>query len=164
MRALPLTVLLLSILPLIGCGQGVQPSGAAGPEIVHDRTTPEGAILTLEDAYRGQDLEAALACRDFEREAELMLEKLGDGEFSKDEAMVQQTAEVLKLGYTAEVGQAFPDFRGVTSTFSDKQPYNGKTDVVELTETCTSAGGSSVNTMHVAKTDDGWKVVAIADE
>ena len=73
-------------------------------------------------------------------------------------------ADVLKLDYTTEIGNSFPDFREVKSEFSDKQPYKGNADVVELTETCTSAGGSSVNKMVVAKTDDGWKVLTIPED
>ena len=163
-KALSSTVLLIAVLMLTGCGGGGETSSAGGSDIAHDRTTPEGAILTLEDAYRAKDLDAALACRDFELEAKFMLEKVGDGAFSKDEEMLKQTAEVLKLGYTAEIGNSFPDFWGVKSVFSNKQPYKGKTDVVQFTETCTSAGGSSVNTMVVAKTDDGWKVLTIPED
>jgi len=163
-KALSSTVLLTAILLFTGCSGGSESSSATGSDVAHDRTTPEGAILTLEDAYRAQDLEAALACRDFELEAKFMLEKVGDGAFSKDEEMVNQTADVLKLGYTAEISNSFPDFRGVNSTFSDKKPYNGNADVVELTETCTSASGSSVNKMVVAKTDDGWKVLTIPED
>lgn len=38
-----------------------------------DFTTPEGAILCLEDAMRRQDLDAAVACKDFQIEAVLLL-------------------------------------------------------------------------------------------
>lgn len=166
MKNLSLPMLLLTVVLSTGCGEGRAPQSPAdgGANIAHDRTTPEGAILTLEDAYRAGDLNAALACRDFDLEAKFMLEKVGDGAFSEDEEMVSQTSEVLKLGYMAEIGKSFPDFHGVTSEFSDKQPYNGRDDVVQLTETCTSTGGSSVNQMVVAKTDDGWKVLTIPED
>ena len=161
-KALPLAVLLTAVLLFTGCGGGS--SSAGGSDIAHDRTTPEGAILTLEDAYRAKNLDAALACRDFDLEAKFMLERVGDGAFTEDGEMVRQMADVLKLGYTTEIGNSFPDFREVKSEFSDKQPYKGNADVVELTETCTSAGGSSVNKMVVAKTDDGWKVLTIPED
>ena len=60
---LQLTVACLSsaclLTALIGCGSNSDSS------IAHDLTTPEGAILSLEDAYRAEDIEAAVRCRDF---------------------------------------------------------------------------------------------------
>ena len=48
---------------------------AALPPVAMDFTTPEGAILCLEDTYRKHDIEAAVACRDFVTEARLWLER-----------------------------------------------------------------------------------------
>jgi hypothetical protein len=42
-----------------------------------DFTTPEGAVLCLEEAYRRHDLDAAAACKDFAIEAKLMLHEVG---------------------------------------------------------------------------------------
>ena len=49
----------------------------AVPPVAKDFTTPEGAILCLEDAYRREDIEAAIAAKDFKTEARLMLQKTG---------------------------------------------------------------------------------------
>jgi hypothetical protein len=142
------------VLTLAGCGS----------DIAHDLNTPEGAILSLEDAYRAGDLEAAVSCKDFTVEATLMLQKL-EHDFSGDEEILSKTAEVLELGFRSELtNTGFPDFRGVVSTFADKKPYQERDDVVQITETCQHADGSTTNNqLIVAKTPDGWKVVTVPD-
>src|SRR6478735_8084955 len=55
------------------------------PPVAKDFTTPEGAILCLEDAYRRRDIEAAIAAKDFKTEARLMLQKSGFKEHMDDE-------------------------------------------------------------------------------
>lgn len=131
---------------------------------MHDLSTPESAILSLEDAYRAADMEAALKCKDFDVEAKLMLEKVNT-ELSDDPELLQQTAEVLKLGFMAEMKEkGFPDFRGITSTFSNQKPYQGRDDIVEITETCNHGNGqTTTNQLTVAKTAAGWKMVMIPD-
>ena len=138
---------------LVGCGT-----------IAHDHTTPEGAILCLEDAYRAKDVEAAVRCKDFHVEAKLMLESLKK-DFSNDPEILAKTAEVLELGFRSELtNSGFPDFRNLTSTFSNKEPYQGRDDVVRITEHCRHASGTTTTSqLTVAKTADGWKVVSVAD-
>ena len=56
------------------------------------------------------------------------------------------------------------NFNNVDSSFSNKTPYNGNEDIVQLTETCRHSDGStSINKMIVAKTPDGWKVVTVPE-
>lgn len=62
------------ILPLVVLVLGASPACGA--------KTPEDALRRLEDAYRAKDLELAVACKDFEREAKIML--------------VQKTAQTLE--------------------------------------------------------------------
>ena len=45
------------------------------PKVGKDFSSPEGAILCLEDAYRKRDIEAAVAAKDFATEARRMLQK-----------------------------------------------------------------------------------------
>lgn len=130
--------------------------------IAHDLTTPQGAILSLEDAYRAKDVEAAIKCKDFEVEARLMMEKINPQ--LADDEIIAQTAEVLEMGFRAEMRDTPPNFDGVTSTFSDPEPYNGRDDVVKMIETCDLGGSTTVNTMYAAKTDAGWKVVFIPED
>ena len=92
-----------------------------------------------------------------------MLEKVNP-EFAKDEQIIVQTTEVLELGFRAEMKQnGFPDFRGVTSTLQNKKPFRNRSDIVEMTETCVSDGGSTTNQVILAKTEPGWRMVVVPE-
>jgi hypothetical protein len=163
-----LTALCLVIV-MVGCGSNDRAgasaeSGAVSQSFAHDLTTPEGAILSLEDAYRAKDIEAAVRCKDFAVEAKLMLQRIQQ-EFSDDPEILSKTAEVLELGFRSEMKDSgFPDFHNITSTFSDKKPYDGHKDIVQITEHCRQSDGTtSTNTLVVANTANGWKVVAVGD-
>src|SRR5262245_8527924 len=100
------------LLPL-GCGK--QPA--------RDFSTPEGAILCLEDAYRAKDIEAAVRCKDFNMEARLMLEKLPKLKDAIDDKLITRTAEVLELAYRKEIEKkGFPDMTDVSSSFPKVEP------------------------------------------
>jgi hypothetical protein len=142
-------VLVISLLSVAGCSRET---------VVHDFSTPQGAILCLEDAYRAKDLEAAVKCKDFRLEARLMLEKLGTPKEELDE-MVKLTADVLELGFRKELQEdGFPDFHGVTSHFPHTEPAGD--NVVTVTEECAHASGQkSTNKLLVGKSSDGWRVL-----
>lgn len=147
-----------------GPGQGSATGESSSDSIAHDLTTPEGAILSLEDAYRAKDVEAAVRCKDFNAEAKLMLQSVNP-EFSEDSDMVAQTAEVLELGFRSEVKEkGFPDFRDVVCTFSDRKPVDGRDDMVEITEQCTHSDGStSTNKLGAVKSNGEWRVVVMVE-
>lgn len=155
LRSLPV----LALLFVAGCGS----SGGVMTKPI-DLSTPEAAVLSLEEAYRARDVNAAVKCKDFRTEAVLMLQKVSP-ELAGDEEIITQTTEVLELGFRAEMkDEGFPDFTGVTSTFKDKKPFRGRSDIVELTETCVDGRGSATtNQLVVAKTEPGWRVVVIAE-
>ena len=136
----------MSLLTLFGCGKKA---------IRADLSTPEGAILSLEEAYRQGDIEKAVACKDFKVEAAHMTrDKPG---FDTPD-LIAKIAETLELAYRAEMKGGFPDMKGVTSTFPKKREYGaGK---VVVTEVCRYPdGGTSKQDILVAKTDAGWKVM-----
>ena len=149
------------VLGLAGCGKS---DSSATPGIALDHSTPEGAILCLEEAYRNKDLEAAVGCKDFKIEAKFMLQKL-QKELADDAEVLAKTAEVLELGFRSEMKEkGFPDFRGVESSFPQKAPYEGREDVVQVTEECRSGNGPvTKNILVVAKTATGWKVITVPD-
>ncbi len=93
-----------------------------------------------------------------------MLQKL-EQDFSDDPEILAKTVEVLELGFRSELKNGgFPDFRDIESTFSKKKPYQGRDDIVQITEHCRHGDGTTTtNTLVVAKTADGWKVVAVPD-
>jgi hypothetical protein len=133
-------------------------SGSAS--IPHDFTTPEGAILCLEDAYRNKDIEAAVRAKDFRMEAKLMLTKLRSlPEKEIDDELIKKTAEVLELGFRNEKRKdGFAEMKGVRSTFPKKEPH--KENIVVVTEKCYyPEGGTSVQRILVGKGEKGWRVL-----
>lgn len=122
-----------------------------------DFSTPEGAILCLEEAYRRHDLEAAVASKDFATEAKLMLQGVGEG-LDADGEIAAKTTEVLELAFRQEVQNAWPDFTKSQSYFVEQEPY--KDNIVAVTEICHyTDGGTSRQKLLVAKTANGWRVL-----
>ena len=136
----------MSILSFLGWGK---------KSIEVDLTTPEGAILSLEDAYRRADIERAVACKDFQQEAAYTVR--GKPQM-QDEEILARLAENLESEYRAKMKDGFPVMTGVTSTFPKTQDFGGGKVVV--TEVCHYPdGGKSRHDMLVTKTDSGWKVI-----
>jgi len=125
-----------------------------------DRDSPEGAIRALEQAYIRKDLEAAVALRDFRTEAKLSWKSLKP-ELAEDEQIVRETAEVLELSFRKEIRtNGFPDFAGLKCGFSNRQVV--ASNLVKVTERCVFPdGGFSVEDIHVAKSESGWRVVIV---
>jgi hypothetical protein len=127
------------------------------PEVQKDFTTPEGAILCLEDTYRRKDIEAAVAAKDFKSEARLMLGKTGLKTSIGDE-IIAKTAEALELSFRAHTTARWPDFTGLESYFPKRAPFAH--GIVAVTEVCRFPdGGFSQQEMLVAETPDGWRVL-----
>ena len=127
------------------------------PPVARDFTTPEGAILCLEDAYRRRDIEAAIAAKDFKTEARLMLQKTGFKD-QIDEDMIAKTAEALVASFRAHTTARWPDFEGLESFFTKREPHSDK--VVLVTEVCHFPdGGFSQQQILVAETPQGWRVL-----
>ncbi|HEY6260261.1 MAG TPA: hypothetical protein VIW47_01610 [Nitrospiraceae bacterium] len=126
---------------------------SALPPVKKDFTTPEGAILLLEDAYRHRDIEAAVAAKDFKTEARLMLQKTGFKD-AVDDALVAKTAEVLELSFRSHTTNSWPNLDGLKSFFPEKKQYTG--NVVAVTEACLFPdGGFSHESLLVAETTNG---------
>ena len=127
------------------------------PSVAKDFTSPEGAILCLEDAYRKHDIEAAIDAKDFKTEARLMLQKTGFKDHIDDE-MVAKTAEALVASFRAYTTAKWPDFEGLESFFTNREPYSDK--VVLVIEVCRFPdGGFSNQKLLVAETPQGWRVL-----
>jgi hypothetical protein len=95
---------------LVAAATATGPLAAQSYDPQADFSTPEGAILMLEDAYRRKDLDAAVAAKDFTAEARLMLSRLRRG-WERDAEVLKRTAEVLELAFRAEKKERWPDFR-----------------------------------------------------
>jgi len=136
------------------------------PRPALDFTTPEGAILCLEDAMRRRDIEAAVACKDFQIEAVLLLLKTGFD--PGDEEMLAEAAKTLELGYRAELSGSWPDMDGVESFFVEEQhdPDFEDLSMRLITELTLMTDGTLCQTiMRVAKKHDTWRVIhPVSDE
>ena len=122
--------------------------------------SPEDALRRIEDAYRARDLELAVACKDFEREAKAMLEHLATGKSpAPDAALVRETAKTLEAAYRAEIKKTgFPDMTGVQCKVVRKEP--GPKDLTTLTERCTWPDGqTSEDRVTVSSGPLGWRMV-----
>ena len=145
-KHLSLLILTASLLLSSGCGKG-----SFKPNL----STPESAILSLEEAYRRGNVDQAIACKDFKAEAAWMTR---DKPEMNTPAILAKLAETLELAYRAEMKANMPDFKGVTSRFPQKMDLEeGK---VVVTEICKLKDGTiSTQNLLVAKTDTGWKVM-----
>jgi hypothetical protein len=127
------------------------------PPVLKDFKTPEGAILCLEDAYRRRDIEAAIAAKDFNTEAKLMLQKTGLKDHIDDE-LITKTAEALVASFRAHTTASWPDFEGLELFFTKREPHADK--IVLITEMCRFLdGGFSEQQILVAETPQGWRVL-----
>jgi hypothetical protein len=140
--------LLGALLFSLGCGRQAE-----------DLSTPEKAILSLEDAYRAKDIEAAVRCKDFLTEANLMLEEFPKLKERADGKVVTETAKILELAFRKEMKtKGFPDFAGVTARFPKVEPY--RENIVVVTEECSYLDGSTTQQrLLVVKVKDGWRVL-----
>lgn len=123
----------------------------------HDMKTPEGAILCLEDAYSEGNLEAALACKDFETEARMLLERLPNFEGQVDE-LVGTTAETLRLSFEAHFrAGAMPNFDGILHAFPEREFLDP--DTVLISEICYHPDGKlTLDRLLVTRHGDEWRV------
>lgn len=124
-----------------------------------DLETPEGAILSLEQAYNANNLDAALSCKDFQEEAKIMLAGLNT---ETDDEMLAGTAEVLELAFIKNIEDyGFPNFESLQNAFERE-----KTDDEHyiITEICWFPdGGKSIQKLNTFKSDNGWKVLGPID-
>ena len=129
------------------------------PRPAMDFTTPEGAILCLEDAYRRQDIDAAVACKDFLIEGTLLLLETAP-ESADDPETRAKTAEVLELAYRKEMTENWPDMEGMESFFVERGVLDEELAIVAVTELIRLPDGSFTEArLRVANTQNGWRVL-----
>lgn len=118
--------------------------------------TPEGAILLLEEAYDENNIDKAISCKNFEKEAELMLKKTLTIEF--DQAIIETTAEALRLSFIKSLQEhGMPKFDGVKRAF--KRQFLSEEHCI-VTEICYYPdGGKSAQKLNTFKANDEWKVL-----
>jgi hypothetical protein len=123
----------------------------------HDMSTPEGAILCLEDAYTAGDVAAALACKDFETEARMLLDQI-PSMAGFEEELVTQTAETLRLSFEAHMRSgSMPNFEGFLHAFPEREFLDENT--VIISEICYHTDGKmTLDRLIVTRRGDEWRV------
>ncbi|SFE11859.1 Uncharacterized conserved protein YegJ, DUF2314 family [Chitinophaga sp. CF118] len=126
---------------------------------IHDFSTPEGAILCLEDAYDDQDIDKAISCKNFEEEARLLLK--GMHRTLDNEDILQATAEVLRQSFIKNLTEeGFPLFKDIDRVYPLREKISN--NLYLITEVCVFPdGGRSVQKIYTFKNEDGWKVLGI---
>lgn len=126
-----------------------------------DDSTPEGAIVKLEKAFDRDDLEGAIACKDFQKEAELMLAKMGKENLNDE--IIEKTAEVLKLSFIKSLQEnGMPKFKDLRQAFPKRELVEQNHMII--TEVCYYPdGGRSKQRLNVVKTEAGWRVLSPVD-
>ncbi|WP_143306905.1 YegJ family protein [Chitinophaga vietnamensis] len=124
----------------------------------HDFSTPEGAILCLEDALEEQNMEKAIACKDFITEAQRML-KDKFPEMQAEEEVVNGLAEALQAAFEKSFeDNGYPSFKHLLRSFPEKQQIDEHTCLV--TEVCIYPdGGKSRQQLLTCQTSEGWRVL-----
>lgn len=122
--------------------------------------TPEGAILSLEQAYDNDDLEKSISCKDFRKEAEFILAKTLQTEI--DTEIIDKTAEILKLSFIKDIQEnGMPKFKDIKRAFK-RQNISHEHCIV--TEICYHPdGGKSMQKLNTFKIDNQWKVLGLEE-
>lgn len=126
-----------------------------------DDSTPEGAIVKIESAFNEDNIEKAIECKDFHKEAELMLTKFGKENLGTE--LIEKTAEVLKLSFIKSLQEnGIPKFKNIKQAFPKREKINDNHMVI--TEVCYYPDGNkSVQRLNTYKSSGSWKVLNPAD-
>ncbi len=120
-------------------------------------SSPEGAIVKIEKAFDEDNIEKAIDCKDFHKEAELMLAKMGSEDLGEE--VILQTAEVLKLSFIKSLQEnGMPKFKGIKRAFPKREKISSNHMII--TEVCYHPdGGKSIQRLNTYKSDNEWKVL-----
>jgi hypothetical protein len=132
---------------------------AALPPVNADFATPEGAILCLEAACQRRDIEAAVACRDFEAESRLWLQERGQlSKHIKDDHL-PEIIRTTEKAFRDSLAKNWPVEPGpAKSYFPKREPY--RDGIVLVNEVTRKSDGSLFKQqILVTETNKGWRVV-----
>ena len=133
----------------------------AQPPVKADFSTPEGAVLCLENAIRQKDIAAAVACRDFATEARLWLQEHGHLSDEDKNAALPETIRAMEKSFRDAVAKGLPaDWILGKTYFLKQEPFAD--GIVRVNKyTLVPAGDIFSQKILAAKTGDGWKMVKI---
>jgi hypothetical protein len=131
------------------------------PSIAADFSTPEGAVLCLEDAFRQRNIEAAIACRDFTTEARLWLQDRGHLSNEQKTASLPETIQAMEKSFRNALTKGLPaDWILGKSYFLPHEPL-AEGIVLVNKYTHMPEGGLYSQQIVVAKTGNDWRTVKI---
>jgi hypothetical protein len=143
------------------------PQGARFPKVYKERggryvtvdfSTPEDALISLEDAYRKGDIEATVAAKDFRFEAMAILSNVLKGN-KPDDQTIDLTVHVLELSYRTEIKKSgFPDIAKARCEVLSKTEVRPRL-VRILEQTQFLDGRISQEAIHAVLNETGWHVV-----
>ena len=125
-----------------------------------DLTTPEGAIVKIENYYTEQSLEGVISCKDFEMEAENLLEERGA---IITEEIKNKIAEALKssLIETFQLNE-FPSFDNIERCFTLMEEKENQRLIEE--KVIFQNGNVTFNNLLLGLSTTGdWKVLNTVD-
>ncbi|AZB30324.1 DUF2314 domain-containing protein [Chryseobacterium balustinum] len=126
-----------------------------------DLSTPEGALITLENFYTQKSLDGVLSCKDFHEEAKNVL--LG-AEMDLKEELINETAELLKLAFIENLQKyGMPNFENAERVFN-RIVYNEKENTALIEEKLIYSDGNNINKFWVSENEKKeWKVLNLVE-
>lgn len=125
-----------------------------------DRSTPEGAILSIEQFYSLKDLDGIISCKDFRKEAEnIMIEH----SVEINEKTHEMITSALKVSFFEELElNGFPKFEGLDRVFT--MQYQREDQQLIEEKVIYSDGTVTINRLWVWYSGkDGWKVLNLVE-
>lgn len=126
-----------------------------------DLTTPEGAIIKIENFYSDKDLKGVISCRDFEMEAENLLKE-------RDAIITAETknkiAEALKSSLVETFqSNEFPNFENIERCFTLLEEKQDQRLIEE--KVIFQNGNFTFNKLWVWRSKEGyWKVLNLVED
>lgn len=124
-------------------------------------STPEGAIITIENFYSEESLEGVLSCKNFLMEAENLLKQ--EGEVITEETLTQ-IAEALKLSLIKDLEvNGFPSFNNTERKFTLKEDYEDLQLIEE--KVIYNDGTFTFNNLWIGLSEENeWKVLNLTED
>ncbi|MFZ4929790.1 DUF2314 domain-containing protein [Chryseobacterium sp. Mn2064] len=125
-----------------------------------DLTTPEGAIIKIENYYTEQNLEGVISCKDFEKEAENLL---GERGAIITEEIKNKIAEALKSSLIETYqSNEFPYFENIKRCFTLLEEKEDQRLIEE--KVILQNGNFTFNNLWVWQSKEGdWKVLNLVE-
>ncbi|QIH34488.1 DUF2314 domain-containing protein [Sphingobacterium sp. DR205] len=125
-----------------------------------DLSTPEGAIVKIENFYSAKDLQGILSCKNFTKEAENLL---NERNLLITEDLVNEIAETLKVTFIQDLKEnGYPYFKDIERNFNLKEEKENMQLIEE--KVVYQDGSVTVNNLWVWHSKEGeWKILNLVE-